>query len=215
MPATNALECQTAKSARRQQPDSPLNEEWDLIVQARNGSPTAIELLVSRYESRLFHLARNITFNHEDAEEVVQNAFVKPFQHLATFRGDICFYIWLMSITVNEALMKTGLFAPYSHLYFFKRRQRPGRGSHWTAPTYDRGRLSSADRSRSGTASAVVNAARQTGGTIGVAIYGAMMGSEPAQIIRGLELALLTSVGLLLLEPSQSSPEWRSPSRRE
>jgi len=59
--------------------------------------------------------------------------------------------------------------------------------------------LSSVDRSRSGTASAVVNAARQTGGTIGVAIYGAIMGSEPAQIVRGLELASLTSVGLLLL----------------
>ena len=57
--------------------------------------------------------------------------------------------------------------------------------------------LSSVDRSRSGTASAVVNAARQTGGAIGVAIFGAMMGSAPAQIVRGLELASITSVGLL------------------
>jgi DHA2 family methylenomycin A resistance protein-like MFS transporter len=57
--------------------------------------------------------------------------------------------------------------------------------------------LSSVDRGRSGTASAVVNAARQTGGAIGVAIFGAMMGSTPAQIVRGLELASLTSVALL------------------
>src|ERR1700689_1431867 len=84
MPATNALECQTVKSAGRQQPDSPLNEEQDLIVQARNGSPAAIELLVSRYENRIFRLARNITANYEDAEEVVQNAFAKAFQNLAT-----------------------------------------------------------------------------------------------------------------------------------
>ena len=59
--------------------------------------------------------------------------------------------------------------------------------------------LSSVDRSRSGTASAVVNAARQTGGAIGVALFGAMMGSAPAQIVRGLELASLTSVALLLV----------------
>jgi RNA polymerase sigma-70 factor, ECF subfamily len=106
MPATNALECQTAKSARRQQPDSPLNEEWDLIVQARNGSPTAIELLVSRYESRIFRVVRNITANHEDAEEVIQDAFVKAFHNLATFRGDSRFYTWLVRIAVNQALMK-------------------------------------------------------------------------------------------------------------
>ena len=106
MPATTTLEGQMVKSGRRGQSDLPLNEEQDLIVQARNGSPAAIELLVSRYESRLFRLARNITFNHEDAEEVVQNAFVKAFQNLATFRGDSRFYTWLVRIAVNEALMK-------------------------------------------------------------------------------------------------------------
>lgn len=83
-----------------------LNEEQDLIVKARNGSPIATELLVSRYESRIFRLARNITFNHEDAEEVVQNAFVNVFQSLTTFRGDSRFYTWLVRIAVNEALMK-------------------------------------------------------------------------------------------------------------
>jgi RNA polymerase sigma-70 factor (ECF subfamily) len=94
------------KSARQQQPDLPLNEEHDLIVQARNGSPAAIELLVSRYESGIFRVARNITGNHEDAEEVVQNAFAKAFEHLDTFREDSRFYTWLVRIAVNEALMK-------------------------------------------------------------------------------------------------------------
>jgi RNA polymerase sigma-70 factor (ECF subfamily) len=106
MPATNTLECQMVKSARQQQPDLPLNEEHDLIVQARNGSPAAIELLVSRYESGIFRVARNITGNHEDAEEVVQNAFAKAFEHLDTFREDSRFYTWLVRIAVNEALMK-------------------------------------------------------------------------------------------------------------
>jgi RNA polymerase sigma-70 factor, ECF subfamily len=105
MPATTTLEGQTVKSVRRQS-DLPLNEEQDLIVQARNGSPAAIELLVSRYESRIFRLARNITGNHRDAEEVVQDAFVKAFQNLATFRGDSRFYTWLVRIAVNQGLMK-------------------------------------------------------------------------------------------------------------
>jgi hypothetical protein len=87
MPATATLEGQMVKSGRRGQSDLPLSKEQDLIVQARNGSPAAIELLVSRCDSRLFRLARNITFNHEDAEEVVQNAFVKAFQNLSAIRS--------------------------------------------------------------------------------------------------------------------------------
>jgi len=59
--------------------------------------------------------------------------------------------------------------------------------------------LSSVDRSRSGTASAVLNASRQTGGAIGVAIFGAFVGSTPTQIVQGLKFASLISVGLLLV----------------
>jgi MFS transporter, DHA2 family, methylenomycin A resistance protein len=59
--------------------------------------------------------------------------------------------------------------------------------------------LSSVDRSRSGTASAVLNAARQTGGAMGVAIFGALVGNTPAQIVSGLGMAALISVGLILI----------------
>jgi len=106
MPVMNALACQSVKSVRPDQPDSPPTNEQDLIAHARNGSRAAIELFVSRYESRIFRLARNITGNHEDAEEVVQNAFVKAFQNLASFRGDSGFYTWLVRIAINQALMK-------------------------------------------------------------------------------------------------------------
>ncbi len=60
------------KSGRRGQSDLPRHEEQDLIVQARNGSPAAIELLVSRYESRIFRLARNIS------PERICESFSKP-----------------------------------------------------------------------------------------------------------------------------------------
>lgn len=82
------------------------DDEATLVAQARNGFPAAIEQLVGRYERRLFRLAQNITRNHEDAEECIQNAFVKAFQNLASFRGDSRFYTWLVRIAVNEGLMK-------------------------------------------------------------------------------------------------------------
>jgi RNA polymerase sigma-70 factor (ECF subfamily) len=88
-------------------PDESNGEnEVELVTQARNGSMSAVEELVARYERRLFRLAQNITGNHEDTEEVVQNAFAKAFQNLAAFRGDSRFYTWLVRIAVNEALMK-------------------------------------------------------------------------------------------------------------
>lgn len=83
-----------------------VNNEATLVAQARGGSAAAIEQLVSRYESRLFRLAWNVTGNHEDTEEVVQNAFFKAFQNLSVFRGDSSFYTWLVRIATNEALMK-------------------------------------------------------------------------------------------------------------
>jgi RNA polymerase sigma-70 factor, ECF subfamily len=77
-----------------------------LLAEARNGCSAAIEELVTRYERKLFRLAQNITSNYEDAEEVVQNAFVKAFQSLDSFRGDSGFYTWLVRIALNEALMR-------------------------------------------------------------------------------------------------------------
>jgi RNA polymerase sigma-70 factor, ECF subfamily len=81
-------------------------DEAQLVARAKNGCPEAIEQLVGRYESRVFRLARNITSNQEDTEEVVQNAFVKAFLSLSRFRGDSRFYTWLVRIAINEALMK-------------------------------------------------------------------------------------------------------------
>jgi RNA polymerase sigma-70 factor, ECF subfamily len=80
-------------------------DEQDFVARAKRRSRTAFDELVKHYERRVFRLAQNITRNYEDAEDVVQNAFVKAFQNLPGFRGDSCFYTWLVRITVNEALM--------------------------------------------------------------------------------------------------------------
>jgi RNA polymerase sigma-70 factor, ECF subfamily len=68
------------------------------VAWAGNGCAVAIERLVGRYESRVFRLARNITGNHEDADEVAQNAFFKALLNFTAFRGDSRFYTWLVRI---------------------------------------------------------------------------------------------------------------------
>jgi RNA polymerase sigma-70 factor, ECF subfamily len=61
---------------------------------------------VGRYERKIFRLAQNITQNKEDAEDVMQEAFLKSYQHLEEFQGNSRFYTWLVRIAVNQALMK-------------------------------------------------------------------------------------------------------------
>ena len=81
-------------------------DEGDVVARAKTRSEAAFEQLVEHYERRAFRLAWKITRNHEDAEDVVQNAFAKVFQNLPDFRGDSRLYTWLVRITINEALMK-------------------------------------------------------------------------------------------------------------
>jgi RNA polymerase sigma-70 factor (ECF subfamily) len=77
-----------------------------LVEAARRHDPDAFEEIVTRYGPRIFRLARNITRNREDAEEVSQDSFARAFLHLDTFRGDSRFSTWLSSIAINQALMK-------------------------------------------------------------------------------------------------------------
>src|SRR5215469_6807883 len=83
----------------------PAELERDLVDRAKNGSADAFEQLVERYHTRVFRVAYSITRHHEDAEDIMQNAFVKAFDKLLLFRGDSRFSTWLVSITINEAFM--------------------------------------------------------------------------------------------------------------
>jgi len=80
--------------------------EAALVSAAKAGDASAFEELVNRYERKIFRLAQNITQNREDAEDVMQDAFLKSYEHLGNFQGNSRFYTWLVRITVNEALMK-------------------------------------------------------------------------------------------------------------
>jgi RNA polymerase sigma-70 factor (ECF subfamily) len=81
-------------------------EELALVSAARQGDVNAFSKLVSKYDRNVFRIANHITQNREDAEDVVQDAFLKAFQNLDRFQGQSKFYTWLVRIAVNEALMR-------------------------------------------------------------------------------------------------------------
>src|SRR5580698_4942339 len=80
--------------------------EHQIVAAAMSGCHDAFEQLVKKYEARVFRLANAIARRHEDAEEIMQNAFVQALKNISRFRGDSSFYTWLSRITINEALMK-------------------------------------------------------------------------------------------------------------
>jgi RNA polymerase sigma-70 factor (ECF subfamily) len=82
------------------------SEETILVDAARAGDIGAFESLVKRYDRNVFRIAQHITQNREDAEDVVQDAFLKAYQNLGQFQGQSKFYTWLVRIAVNEALMR-------------------------------------------------------------------------------------------------------------
>lgn len=81
-------------------------EDLALVQSAREGDMAAFEQLIKRYDRNVFRIANHITQNREDAEDVVQDAFLKAYQKLDQFQGNSKFYTWLVRIAVNEALMK-------------------------------------------------------------------------------------------------------------
>ncbi len=90
-----------------EQPQATLaRDEGHLVAEAKAGNYAAFEELVNRYEKKIYRLGMNITGNREDAEDVLQEAFLKAFTHLVDFREDSRFYTWITRIAVNEALMK-------------------------------------------------------------------------------------------------------------
>ena len=80
--------------------------ELELVNRAREGDAAAFGALIRPYEARIFRLAMSITQNREDAEDVLQEAFLKAYEHLDQFQGNSKFYTWIVRIAVNQALMK-------------------------------------------------------------------------------------------------------------
>src|ERR1044071_170457 len=93
-------------NAIQQKVDEPVSDELALVQSAKAGDVSAFEELVKRYDRNVFRIAQHITQNREDAEDVVQDAFLKAYLKLDQFQGNSKFYTWVVRIAVNEALMK-------------------------------------------------------------------------------------------------------------
>jgi RNA polymerase sigma-70 factor (ECF subfamily) len=77
-----------------------------LLADAKRGDSAAFEILCKQAASTIFHVAKRMTRNNEDAEDVVQESFQLAFIHLKNFKGDSRFSTWLSRIAINAALMK-------------------------------------------------------------------------------------------------------------
>jgi RNA polymerase sigma-70 factor (ECF subfamily) len=78
--------------------------EADLVRSARRGDLTAYDELVKRYQERIYATIYHMTSNHEDANDLAQESFVKAFQALNSFKGGSTFYTWLYRIAVNKTI---------------------------------------------------------------------------------------------------------------
>jgi len=79
--------------------------EKDLILAAKRGQSEAFELLFGRCSQKVLLATRRITKNHEDAEDALQDSFLRAFMHIKDFDGRSSFTTWLTRIAINSALM--------------------------------------------------------------------------------------------------------------
>jgi len=88
-----------------------------LVERAQRGDKRAFELLVEKYQHKLARLVSRLVRDPGEAEDVTQEAFIKAYRALPSFRGDSAFYTWLYRIGINTAknfLVATGRRAPTS-----------------------------------------------------------------------------------------------------
>ena len=96
-----------AESALPSRPASVADEATEakkLVRDAQAGDLAAYDELVRRHQERIYGLCYHMTSNHEDAHDLAQDAFVKAWQALKTFKGDASFYTWVYRIAVNTCL---------------------------------------------------------------------------------------------------------------
>src|SRR5437016_8170352 len=78
--------------------------EAELVRRARRGELAAYDDLVRRYQERIYATVYHMTSNHEDANDLAQEAFIKAYQALKSFKGGSSFYTWVYRIAVNKTI---------------------------------------------------------------------------------------------------------------
>ncbi|MEO7166443.1 MAG: sigma-70 family RNA polymerase sigma factor [Spartobacteria bacterium] len=85
--------------------DQPrIDEDQALVARAQTGDAAAFDDLVVKYSPRLYGLVYNMTSNHEDTNDMLQDVFAKAYRAISGFRGKSSFYTWIHTIAVNMTL---------------------------------------------------------------------------------------------------------------
>jgi RNA polymerase sigma-70 factor, ECF subfamily len=100
--AMNSLACDDSPDDLSR-PDGASNEY--LVEKAMKGDRSAFEMLIQQHAQRVYFSVYRITQNREDAEDVMQEAFVRAYTHMASFEGRSRFCTWFTTIAINQALM--------------------------------------------------------------------------------------------------------------
>ncbi len=79
-------------------------DELKLIQDFNNGNEQAYNQLVLRYKEKIYWIVRRMIPNHDDADDITQNVFIKAYQSLRSFKGDSSFYTWIYRIAINLSL---------------------------------------------------------------------------------------------------------------
>lgn len=77
--------------------------DGELVKRAQQGDKASFDVLVSKYQRKLFRLVLRFVHNQTEAEDVVQETFIKAYRALHQFRGDSAFYTWIYRIGINTA----------------------------------------------------------------------------------------------------------------
>jgi RNA polymerase sigma-70 factor (ECF subfamily) len=93
-----------AKRTREAMDQPRTDEDQALVTRAQSGDATAFDELVVKYSPRLYGLIYNMTSNHEDTNDMLQDVFAKAYRAIKGFRGKSSFYTWIHTIAVNMTL---------------------------------------------------------------------------------------------------------------
>ncbi len=84
--------------------NSEANVDMELVARVKNGDVSAFDILTRKYRERLYRVVYNMVSNREDAMDITQNAFIKAFSSINSFRGGSAFYTWLYRIAINSSI---------------------------------------------------------------------------------------------------------------
>src|SRR5881396_2692748 len=96
---------QARVKSKREAMDQPRTDpDQELVKRTQAGDAAAFDELVIKYTPRLYGLVYNMTSNHEDTNDLLQDIFAKAYKAIRGFRGKSTFYTWIHSIAVNMTL---------------------------------------------------------------------------------------------------------------